>query len=101
MREQIVGELARLSEIHQQNLRFAVLIARTEEAIDRFGCSLGHESNIVCRVNARVETLVTGKFFNQLWPNGRVLAPANGWFEWVKDPADSKKKQPYFITLKE
>ena len=21
--------------------------------------------------------------------------------EWVKDPSDSKKKQPYFITLKE
>ncbi|WP_405121371.1 SOS response-associated peptidase family protein [Pseudomonas petroselini] len=52
-------------------------------------------------INARVETLVTGKFFNQLWPNGRVLAPANGWFEWVKDPADPKKKQPYFITLRE
>ena len=30
-----------------------------------------------------------------------MLAPANGWFEWVKDPADPKKKQPYFITLKE
>ncbi|RMW09869.1 hypothetical protein ALP03_00056 [Pseudomonas amygdali pv. tabaci] len=52
-------------------------------------------------INARVETLMTGKFFNQLWPRGRVLAPANGWFEWVKDPGDPKKKQPYFITLKE
>jgi putative SOS response-associated peptidase YedK len=52
-------------------------------------------------INARVETVITGKFFNQLWPNGRVLAPANGWFEWVKDPDDSKKKQPYFSTLKD
>ena len=52
-------------------------------------------------INARVETVMTGKFFNQLWPSGRVLAPANGWFEWVNDPADPKKKQPYFITLKE
>ena len=52
-------------------------------------------------INARVETVMTGKFFSQLWPNGRVLAPANGWFEWVKDPDDVKKKQPYFITLKE
>lgn len=52
-------------------------------------------------INARVETLMTGKFFNQLWPRGRVLAPANGWFEWVKDPTDAKKKQPYFITLKD
>jgi putative SOS response-associated peptidase YedK len=52
-------------------------------------------------INARVETVVTGRFFNQLWPDGRVLAPANGWFEWVKDEEDPKKKQPYFITLKE
>ncbi|MEE4622375.1 SOS response-associated peptidase family protein [Pseudomonas alliivorans] len=52
-------------------------------------------------INARVETVMTGKFFKSLWPNGRVLTPANGWFEWVKDPVDSKKKQPYFITLKD
>ncbi|MCD5990114.1 SOS response-associated peptidase family protein [Pseudomonas sp. CDFA 553] len=51
-------------------------------------------------INARVETVTTGKFFKQLWPNGRVLVPANGWFEWVKDPDDPKKKQPYFIRLK-
>ncbi|MEE4672790.1 SOS response-associated peptidase family protein [Pseudomonas alliivorans] len=51
-------------------------------------------------INARVETLMTGKFFKELWPAGRVIAPANGWFEWVKDPADTKKKQPYFIRLK-
>jgi putative SOS response-associated peptidase YedK len=51
-------------------------------------------------INARVETLTTGKFFKQLWPNGRVIAPANGWFEWVKDPDDPKKTQPYFIRLK-
>ncbi|PBP63383.1 hypothetical protein CCL21_27655 [Pseudomonas syringae] len=51
-------------------------------------------------INARVETLMTGKFFKELWPNGRALAPANGWFEWVKDPVDPKKKQPYFIRLK-
>jgi len=51
-------------------------------------------------INARVETVMTGKFFKELWPNGRALAPANGWFEWVKDPTDPKKKQPYFIRLK-
>ncbi|TCV69028.1 SOS response-associated peptidase family protein [Pseudomonas fluorescens] len=51
-------------------------------------------------INARVETVTTGKFFKQLWPNGRAIAPANGWFEWVKDPDDPKKKQPYFIRLK-
>jgi len=51
-------------------------------------------------INARVETVMTGKFFKELWPHGRALAPANGWFEWVKDPLDPKKKQPYFIRLK-
>ncbi|MCJ8177384.1 SOS response-associated peptidase family protein [Pseudomonas viridiflava] len=51
-------------------------------------------------INARVETVMTGKFFKELWPNGRVLAPANGWFEWVKDPDEPKKKQPYYIRLK-
>jgi putative SOS response-associated peptidase YedK len=52
-------------------------------------------------INARVETVMTGKYFKQLWPNGRALAPTNGWFEWVKDPSDPKKKQPYFIRLRE
>lgn len=49
-------------------------------------------------INARAETVVMGKFFQALWPNGRGLAPANGWFEWVPDPADPKRKQPYYIT---
>jgi len=49
-------------------------------------------------INARAETVVTGKFFKALWPTGRALAPANGWFEWIPDPADPKKKQPYYIT---
>jgi len=49
-------------------------------------------------INARAETVLTGKFFKALWPTGRALAPANGWFEWIPDPADSKKKQPYYIT---
>lgn len=48
-------------------------------------------------INARAETVMTGKFFKSLWPGGRALAPANGWFEWVPDPADPKQKQPYYI----
>ncbi|MGY3296724.1 putative SOS response-associated peptidase YedK [Pseudomonas sp. TE6288] len=48
-------------------------------------------------INARAETVMTGKFFKSLWPNGRALAPANGWFEWIPDPADPKRKQPYYI----
>ena len=51
-------------------------------------------------INARIETVASGKFFKALWPHGRVLVPANNWFEWVKDPDDPKKKQPYCIRLK-
>ncbi|WP_054895556.1 SOS response-associated peptidase family protein [Pseudomonas sp. NBRC 111143] len=49
-------------------------------------------------INARAETVATGKFFKSLWTNGRALAPANGWYEWVLDPADPKRKQPYYIS---
>ncbi len=48
-------------------------------------------------INARAETLITGKFFKSLWPAGRAVAPTNGWFEWIPDPADAKRKQPYYI----
>lgn len=51
-------------------------------------------------INARVETVTTGKFFKQLWPNGRAIVPSEGWYEWVKDADDPKRKQPYFIRLK-
>ena len=49
-------------------------------------------------INARAETVMAGKFFKSLWPGGRALAPANGWFEWIKDPAEPKRKQPFYIT---
>lgn len=49
-------------------------------------------------INARAETVMTGRFFKGLWPGGRALAPANGWFEWIPDPTDPKRKQPYYIT---
>ena len=49
-------------------------------------------------INARGETVVAGKFFKGLWPGGRALAPANGWFEWIPDPVDPKRKQPYYIS---
>lgn len=51
-------------------------------------------------INARSETVATSKFFKQLWPQGRVLVPADGWYEWVRDPQNPKNKQPYYIRLK-
>ena len=51
--------------------------------------------------NARVETVMDGTFFNSLWPKRRVLAPANGWFEWVKDAHNPTVKKPFFIRLRD
>src|SRR5690554_1824970 len=48
-------------------------------------------------INARGETAATGKFFKSIWADGRCVVPADGWYEWVKDPNDSKQKQPYYI----
>lgn len=50
-------------------------------------------------INARVETVASGKFFREIWKH-RALALANGWYEWVKNPSDPKDKQPYFIRAK-
>ncbi|MFF7706701.1 SOS response-associated peptidase family protein [Pseudomonas sp. NPDC007930] len=50
-------------------------------------------------INARVETVATNRFFKDAWPH-RLLVPATGWYEWVADPEDAKRKQPYFIHLK-
>ncbi|MBJ9975253.1 SOS response-associated peptidase family protein [Pseudomonas sp. S75] len=51
-------------------------------------------------INARVETLTSNRFFTSLWPAGRALAPANGWFEWVSDPAQPKRKQACYISAR-
>src|SRR5690554_1287945 len=49
-------------------------------------------------INARGETAATGKFFKQIWADGRCVVPADGWYEWVQlDPSDKKSKQPYYI----
>lgn len=48
-------------------------------------------------INARSETVMAGRFFKALWPAGQALAPADGWFEWIPDPTDPNRKQPYYI----
>lgn len=50
-------------------------------------------------INARVETAAMSKFFRDIWKTGRALVPADGWYEWKKDPDNPKVKQPYFIQL--
>ncbi len=51
-------------------------------------------------INARLETAVTSRYWSNVWKSGRCLVPADGWYEWVKDPTDTKRKQPYYIKLK-
>ncbi|WP_043309573.1 SOS response-associated peptidase [Pseudomonas sp. ML96] len=51
-------------------------------------------------INARVEKVAEGKYFRQIWPH-RALVAADGWYEWVKDEADPKRKQPFFIRLRD
>lgn len=51
-------------------------------------------------INARVETVATSRMFKPLFEHGRALVMADGWYEWKKDPHDSKIKQPYFIYHK-
>jgi putative SOS response-associated peptidase YedK len=49
-------------------------------------------------INARVETVAKGNYFRPLFKSGRVLVPADGWYEWIV--AEDKKKQPFYIRLK-
>ena len=51
-------------------------------------------------INARAETATTSRFFKPVWQSGRCIVPADGWFEWLKNPDDPKQKQPFFIHLK-
>nr|WP_312968731.1 SOS response-associated peptidase family protein [Pseudomonas sp.] len=51
-------------------------------------------------INARIETAATSRFWGAIWKKGRVIIPADGWYEWKKDPDNPKVKQPYFIRLK-
>jgi putative SOS response-associated peptidase YedK len=45
-------------------------------------------------VNARVESAATSGYWRPLWERGRILVPADGWFEWT---GDKPNRQPHFI----
>lgn len=50
-------------------------------------------------INARAETLAEKNAFKSAFKRRRCLIPADGFYEWRKDPDAPKtaKKQPYFI----
>ena len=47
-------------------------------------------------VNARVESASQEPYFRTLWQNGRVIVPADGWYEWRQEEGC---RQPYYIRL--
>jgi putative SOS response-associated peptidase YedK len=56
------------------------------------------EKGIPMAINARIEKAATGPFFRHLWKSGRVIVPADGWYEWTGEP---RHKQPWYIRLKD
>jgi putative SOS response-associated peptidase YedK len=72
------------------------------------------EENLPQTINARAETAATARYFRTLWRTGRVLVPADGWFEWRVEPALDEEsagaagqareaiaeRQPYYVRLK-
>ncbi|PQV52994.1 SOS response-associated peptidase [Paraburkholderia sp. BL21I4N1] len=81
------------------------------------------EQHLPQTINARADTAPTARYFEELWKTGRVLVPADGWFEWRRAAASSTEgvdgepdvaqtaassdatphhasRQPYFVRLK-
>jgi putative SOS response-associated peptidase YedK len=46
---------------------------------------------------ARVEKSLTGRYFQHMFREGRVIIPSGGWYEWT---VENGKKQPWYITRK-
>lgn len=55
------------------------------------------EKGIPLAINARLEKAATGRYFRHMWLHGRVLVPADGWYEWT---GKAGHKQPWYIHLK-
>jgi putative SOS response-associated peptidase YedK len=54
------------------------------------------EKGIALAINARIEKAATGRYFRHMWQRGRVLVPADGWYEWT---GESGHKDPWYIRL--
>jgi putative SOS response-associated peptidase YedK len=83
---------------------YAVLSDGTTRHLDAFHWGLvplwAKDAKIGSRmINARAETLAEKNAYKSAFKRRRCLIPADGFYEWRKDPdAPAKaKKQPYFI----
>lgn len=47
-------------------------------------------------LNARVESAAEQPYFRSLWRHGRVIVPADGWYEWR---IEQGRKQAHYIRL--
>ncbi|MCW3839430.1 SOS response-associated peptidase [Micromonospora yasonensis] len=47
-------------------------------------------------INARVETIATSRAYAPSFARRRCLVPADGWYEWVREPGG--RRQPYYMT---
>ncbi len=54
------------------------------------------ERSLPHTLNARVESAAEQPYFRALWRHGRVIVPADGWYEWR---IDQGRKQAYYIRL--
>ena len=52
------------------------------------------EKGISLAINARIEKAASGRYFRHMWLHGRVLVPADGWYEWT---GKAGHKQPWYI----
>lgn len=55
------------------------------------------EKGMAMAINARIEKAATGRYFRHLWKSGRIIVPADGWYEWAGEPGS---KQPWYIYSK-
>ncbi|MEU8260142.1 SOS response-associated peptidase [Micromonospora sp. NPDC048999] len=47
-------------------------------------------------INARAETVATSRAYARSFVRRRCLVPADGWYEWVREP--DGRRQPYYMT---
>lgn len=55
------------------------------------------EKRLPISINARIEKAASGAYFRGMWKSGRIVVPADGWYEWT---GAAGRKQPWYIRLK-